>query len=542
MNGDEPGPFRRALFAYDDCRAVDRLSIERGFPEPQLMGQAALASLYQLEIDGLLDRPGRLLILCGSGNNGGDGLALAYMLLGRDPAYRNRLRVFRTDEGKSPASRLYTRQLEELGVEFLRAEDFLAEKVEPEDVIIEALLGIGQAFTPRAGVQAILNRLAQWRAEAKRPTLVALDVPAGLREDQPVRFVPPGRSSYVAAGSETMFPTPDYIHSYGVDKIAVRLNPDLAAHSRVRVLPMGFHPAALKTADRIELMDDAFAAEVYRKGPTSHKYSSGHGVLVGGSPTMEGAALLASRSFFAAGGGILRTLVPGAESRGFLTAAEPTVMFLDLESPSINQAMEEILPAALALGPGLRPSDLERFQPTLLSWLARLAGTTKPPWLVLDAGALPLIASSDYPEALRARTICTPHTGEWRRLVKLTGGDPTGREPGCVAGLGQARDYNSSHFRCWMLIKDAVSVLLPPDDEQGPRVFSRPSGNLAVAGSGDVLTGVLLAVLSRRRSYEMGMAEAARLAQMLHAEAGALEVNAESARFPELIRRRLAEK
>ena len=470
----------KALYAFAECRELDRVTQDQGLVEQQLMGQAALASLTVLE--NRLQDAARVLILCGPGNNGGDGYALAVWLAGRARLHKNApaIHLFATKPPKSDAARFYQGLAESQGLNIQPADAFAEEKLSNSDLIIEALLGTGQTGAPRGEIAQLLDQLRITRTdsnESRRPALVSLDLPAGLRESEDTAFAAPG-----AAGETDQPPAPDEIHCYGVERLAVRWNPGLAAFSSVRTLPMGFlfASAAQPAARLLDLDFDRIS--IFRRRALDHKYSAGHGLLIGGSPGMEGALLMAARACFAAGGGILHALVPDARSREFLTASLPGVMFHTPES--FREA--DIRPRAVAAGPGLTPTDLERLRPGLLTLLSRLEPESTQ--IVLDAGALPLIQEAAYPAALRKRTLLTPHRGEWRRL-----GGPS---PASVEGLGAAAEWNQQQLRCHTLLKDSVSALLEPAGTVG--VWSQPNAQLAGAGSGDNLVGVLTALFARR--------------------------------------------
>ncbi|MEQ9364098.1 MAG: bifunctional ADP-dependent NAD(P)H-hydrate dehydratase/NAD(P)H-hydrate epimerase, partial [Leptospirales bacterium] len=564
-----------------------------GVPEQQLMGQAALASLYALKAAGILTTCERLVILCGPGNNGGDGYALACMLasgplegVGQSPL---RIQIFATAPPKSSAARHYAGLAGELAgiapeagagpvrVSLLGAEDFLklpADSLGPRDCVVDALLGTGQSAPPRGVIAKVLAHLQSFQ-RGTNPRVVSLDLPVGLREDAP--------------DGDVLLP--DEVHSYGVDKAALRLNPTIAAHSRIRVLPMGFLPwrTASAARDRRQNKTDLSAADdtgpsasapiieetrrpwirslsftgdslpvlknLIDKAPLAHKYQAGHGLLIGGSPGMEGALLMAARSFFAAGGGILHAVVPDPESRRFLTATLPGVMFLDHSRP----LPPDLRPGAIAVGPGLAGDDLEaavRLLKPLFDRRAaesapgRIVTPTKPagrqspvaaqeprPWLILDAGALAFARDARFPEGLRARTILTPHTGEWKRL----GGAPID----CVRALDEAADFHAREIGGYCLVKDAVSVLLGPDRTAPIGIRHRPNPALAVAGSGDNLVGILLALFARRHGEATSPAVPAfeRIAAALELldRAARLEHHPRADQFPDLIRSALGE-
>jgi NAD(P)H-hydrate epimerase len=516
MNGTSDPGYRR-LYTFAECRDLDRLSQAAGFSEIQLMGQAALASLYALDRAGTLSMARRLLILCGPGNNGGDGYALAYMLAGR--ASPPALRIYATAPPRSAAAQFYANQVQELSdagsdVQVRSGTDFLREQVQADDLVIEALLGTGQSGPPRDLMAELVERLLILRATPTPVPLVSLDLPVGLCET-------------ATTGPGPL--VPDEIHSYGVDKTALRLHQAIAAHARVQVLPMGFLPQRLPagqtgTRSLTPQADGEWPVSI-NKEPWHHKYSAGHGLLIGGSPGMEGALIMAARAFFAAGGGILHALVPDVRSREFLTGLLPGVMFLDYTRP-LPDALRP--PAAIAVGPGLADADRERAAEYLWPLLQQGSGQ-RPQLLVLDAGALELIHNrSLLPTDLRPRTLLTPHSGEWQRLG--------GAAVACTADLDTALADNAERFGCYSLIKNSISVLLPADARDGAGLWHRPNPALAVAGSGDNLTGILLALGARRRAAVAPIPDLVATALGLLGQAAARRHHPQADEFSDLIR------
>ena len=526
MSGNEA-----RLLDYESCRRLDETTIARGFSEVQLMGQAALASLYRLEASRSLDE-GRFLILCGSGNNGGDGLALAYMLLSRNPGLRtgsNRPRVFRTGESRTKTAAFYADLLQRLGLPLEGPEDFLALELSPNDRIIEALLGVGQRGAPRGNLLPLLEKISGARSGKHGPELVCLDVPVGLNEHEAREFSPPGGA---LPGPEQTLPAPDAIHTYGTRKLALELNASLQAFSRIDVLPMGFYPDnSAPGAVAFSEPAPGDLADFFMKDPLGHKYSQGHGFLLGGSRGSEGALLLAARAFFAAGGGILHALAPDEASRGILCSSFATAMYLP-RTPEITGA---VFPGALALGPGLSPEDYRDLAPDLIAWVKRLperyAQAGKPnPLLILDAGALPLVREPDFPDEFRARVLLTPHSGEWARLG--------GPRPSHPEALREAARWNEENLGSYVLIKDAVNCLLPPRNSSEPvRIFARPNASLAQAGSGDALTGFLLSAAARVRRDGISIPLMVGRALELHSRATRDEIHPVADEFPDLARR-----
>ncbi|MBI3395742.1 MAG: NAD(P)H-hydrate epimerase, partial [Spirochaetia bacterium] len=241
MSGSSPLHLR--LFDYASSLEVDKRTQARGFSETQLMGQAALASALRL-----LDRLDQnatdislptLWILCGTGNNGGDGLALAYMLLGSGRVRSEQLQIFQTGLMRSQAAKFYLEQLGTAGVTTQPSQAFLGSLPRDHDIIVEALLGTGQSGALRGEVVRLVSEIAH-AASKSRAYHVALDVPAGLTEDRRSDMGENEKSS-----GAVHIPIPDEIHSYGTRKLAAYLDERIVSTSQIIEFPIGFHPEDL---------------------------------------------------------------------------------------------------------------------------------------------------------------------------------------------------------------------------------------------------------------------------------------------------------
>ena len=528
MNGSRP-PFHTRLYDFAACRELDRLTAAAGFPEQQLMGQAALASCHALlgRIRTSVESGGRIVVLCGTGNNGGDGYALTYMLLGARPSLRHRLSIVATGEPRSDAARFYAARVRDCAVPLAGPSEFTGADLGPRDLLVEAVLGIGQTESPRGEAASIAAAVSRARGAMDFPQLVSLDVPIGLCENRTSYFAAPGQSRNrlpPPAESQSVFPLPDEIHSYGVEKLALRMQPELAAHSQILVLPMGFLPepeAQEHEPAGARLFRVSAAGENLAHRPLDHKYSAGHAVLAGGSAGMEGALLLAARAFFAAGGGILNAFTSADAEHTWATY--PAVMFQGLGALSAAK-----LPAVVAVGPGASAEDGALIRDQLLRFFARAReARTAAPLVIVDAGALPfardLAAGLD---AEKENMLLTPHQGEWERL-----GGPA---PNCVEGLSAAAAFNREAFGCYTLVKGPVSCLLGPHGETF--VCSAPNRGLSVAGSGDVLVGILAAVGSRRETAPRSIPEIVEAGLSVQSLAGLATANPDGLHLIDAIR------
>lgn len=500
------------LLSYADAREIDRRTLRRdprgesssADSEILLVGLAAMSALHALKADGLLGPHGQadsdetpsLVFLCGSGNNGGDGLALAYLLVGdpdrplggRDAVPS--LRVFAKLPMRSRASQYYQARLVACGVEIRPLEDFPgdAQPIGKGDIVIDALLGTGQSGAPSGLYDDVLARVKQCRL----CTLASLDLPTGLTEDDPPAFD--------RLPDTDALPLPGFIYTFGAEKAALRLHADLTG-ARIRALPCGFDTVAEEqvSADqkpafrRVEFPEQtdwlSSSRSHFGRHAADHKYSAGHAWFIGGSPTMEGAALMSLRAFFAAGGGYARLFHSDPASRE---------LYLRLFPPGLYHAMEDLPgqdaapgrpPRVVVIGPGLSSNDMNRFGGRMLTALHELAETTgketSPPMVLLDAAACALAFRPEYPDALRPITLLTPHLGEWSQV-----GGPA---PVGVNGTRLALDYLQSRAGVSALLKGPISLLLQTDEVH---VFDWVRPELAAAGSGDLLAGLIARALA----------------------------------------------
>ncbi|MCB1137487.1 MAG: bifunctional ADP-dependent NAD(P)H-hydrate dehydratase/NAD(P)H-hydrate epimerase [Leptospiraceae bacterium] len=511
MNGDD------ALLTYEESRQLDKKTMELGWTPTQLMGQAALSSLYRLQ-QYLQIQEANTLLLCGPGNNGGDGLALAWHLLSAGlPAHK--LLVVQTAPARSQAAQFYESLIEKGSIPRQNAESFLdSPHMENPDMVVEALLGSGQDRILEGMLRMLCQRIA--RLQQRGAFVLSLDVPAGLLEDHPY--------------DETSLFVPDEIHTYGPHRLACALSPELLK-STVFSHPIGFVPT--KGYHSSWIRRDSRRLRLFEKSQDSHKYANGSAWILGGSPGMEGALLLSSRTFFASGGGILRAL-----SSSPRLLEEPSILWA--KSPEIDDRT-----SVIAVGPGTSGEEARSYLSNLASILPEIGDRSthaeqpgsmpaqvpdeihgkKPhrsdnvstPFLVLDAAAT--VASLDFPSLQGSRTVLTPHPGEWKAMG--------GRVIKDASALLRALEFVQSRVGSYVLYKGPSSVLLDPFSEKA-LVFPWPNASLAVAGSGDCLVGILMTALSRTSD----VAIAAKAAMELLHSCSQGSVHPLSSDFPSLIR------
>ena len=485
------------LATAGEMAAVDRCASElHGVPVSLLMERAGsrAAAAAQLLLPTAGDR--RVAILCGRGNNGGDGLVAARLLREGGAAVRAILVGERS--GLRPDARDAWEATLAAGVETsvcTSADEIAALRVSLRevDLVVDALLGTG--FTPPARglvLQAIglINSLG-------RPVL-ALDLPSGLAADD-------GRVNGEAVRATATV-------TFGYPKPCLVLHPAAQHVGRLWLADIGLPPAAdaLVAGDlRLTTARD-LRLHLAPRDPESHKGTFGHVLLVAGSCGMAGAAVLAARGALRSGAGVVTVCLPAAIAPAFLPDL-PEAMLLslpDVADPAGVRAAAALLAqqfpraSALALGPGLSRSEGAAQLVRALCAAAELP-------LLLDADALHALAAAGPPLIARraAPAVLTPHPGELSRLMG------TSTERVQADRIGAARAC-AARYNAVVVLKGARTVVAPP---HGP-AWINPTGTpaMAAAGMGDVLSGVVAAHLARG----VPPLEAALLGAYLHGRAG----------------------
>jgi NAD(P)H-hydrate epimerase len=373
--------------------------------------------------------PGRVAVVCGSGNNGGDGRVCARVL-----RERKRDVVLVEHEGR-------------LG--------------EP-DVIVDALLGIGLHDAPRDDVAQMIERI-----NSAGVPVVSVDVPSGVNAS--TGEVP---GAVVDATATVTFGSP---------KVGLVVAPGRFRAGRVHVAPISLSPAEHEH----ELVTAQVLQQVPRKGRESTKYTAGSVLVVGGSPGLTGAPMLAALAAFRADAGYVTVGAPESTLPIFeagLLEAVKRPLAEDALGRLLPRAADAIVEAAersgaVAIGPGLGRTDGTRDLVHVL--LERL-----PQPVVLDADALYALE----PVEREAPTVLTPHAGELARLLGASARDVDAHR---LAAVREA----ASRYGATVLLKGADTLVASPDG--GVLVAAYGDSSLATAGTGDVLTGVIASFLSK---------------------------------------------
>jgi len=474
------------LLTAEAMRRLDRLTIEGGRANGfELMARAGAGVARALE-----RRYGpalglRILVLCGAGNNGGDGFVAARELSARGARVRTLLLAPRANVRGAALKHLEALEREWGPVPEVADDSALGREIaalDAWDFALDALLGTGARGEPEglaaAGVEALRN------LDERGTRVVAVDLPTGVEADR-------GAIARRAVRA-------DLTVTFGAPKRGHWLYPGRAFTGTLEVVDIGL---AAPTADdpdyAVELATpDTIAARLAVRDPRAHKHAVGSVLVIGGSAGLTGAVTLAARGATRAGAGLVRTLVPESlrdilaiKLTEEMTLAAPETANRALARAARPVALEHAAAAdAVVLGPGLsRDPEAFALAGDLVRELAMPA--------VVDADALNALAAGagDGAGARAALTVAaaprvlTPHLGEMSRLTGIPA-DQIERDR-----IDLARRF-AREWNCVVVLKGAPTVTAAPDGH----ATVNPTGNpgMATAGAGDVLSGAIAAFLA----------------------------------------------
>lgn len=461
----------RQLYRAAQVRELDRLAIEaHGIPTQTLMERAGAAAFRLLRAH--WPRAQRIGVVCGTGNNGGDGYVLAR--LAHEAGLSVAVYAVGETERMRGAAREAASALRAAGVE---AVTYAGGALSGHEVVVDALLGTGLDREIEGVARAAIEAIGASGAE-----VLALDMPSGLDADT-------GRVRGAAVRANL---TVSFI---GLKQGAFTADgPDCCGrihYSRLGVPAQIFsqvEPAATRFSYQ------ALAPRLRPRGRGAHKGRYGHVLIIGGDHGMNGAALLAGQAALRTGAGLV-SIATRAGHAALLALARPELMCHGVEDAGALQPLIERA-TVIAVGPGLGRSR----------WALELFGRAldRPGPLVVDADALNLLAQAPV---RRDDWILTPHPGEAARLLGITTAEVQEDRFEAVAAL--QRRYGGA-----VVLKGAGSLVCDPMGAIALCHGGNPG--MASAGMGDLLTGVVAALLAQG----MDLAEAARFGPAVHAAAG----------------------
>lgn len=454
---------------------MDRFTMEEiGLPGVLLMENAGQAFVQRALCH--LNRNQKIAILIGTGNNGGDGFVIARVLKSMGFA-ADALLVVEAEKVKGDAL-FHFRVFQNSGYEVMPFSDI--NSLEDYDVIIDAMLGIGisgEIKSPYREIIEACNALPSFK--------ISVDIPSGVSAD--------GSQPFKLAFKADVTITLQH------PKLSAFMYPARTYYGKLEVVPIGIPPKVTRTVQkhiRTIWTEKEVQEAMPKRSPPSHKGTHGKGLIIGGSLTMTGAPVMTTKAVLRAGGGLTTLAIPEC-IHSIVASQIVEAMFSPWKA--INGHFSGELGTdvsrfdAVAFGPGVgRENGGEKILSTLLD-------NVKAP-LIVDADGLFYLAK--LKEQLKKRsypTILTPHTGEFARLTGYS-----------LEEIEQNRFELSKKFAIdygvYMVLKGPYSIVTTPTGSQ----FVNTSGNAALAkgGTGDVLTGIIVAFVMNHSNLQEAVSNA----------------------------------
>ena len=422
-------------------------------------------------------------IFCGIGNNGGDGLAIGRMLIKHGYNVKVYIANF-TDKRSSDFLSNYN-LIKEVSSDwpFLMNSEKDFPTINPEDIIVDALFGIGLNRPPDGWVKKLIQYLNTIEAFK-----LAIDIPSGLYPEKAIE----DKEAVFKANHTLTFQNP---------KLAFFL-PDNTIYSQTfDVLDIGLDANFINEQEPLAITIGKFEAQnIYKpRNKFDHKGIFGHSLLIGGSYGKMGAITLATKATLKIGAGLVTAMIPKCGYDIIQTSVPEAMVITDTSKKVITQIVTGFTPSAIGIGSGLGANAK-----TFIA-LKKFFNEKKEIPLVLDADALNCISDNkSLLKLLPKNTILTPHPGELKRLI--------GEWKSDYHKIELTKKFSETN-QVIVLIKGANTMII-----NGKEVYINQNGNpgMATAGSGDVLTGMITGLLSQ----EYDPLEAALFGVYLHGSAG----------------------
>ena len=461
-----------------EMRRLEERSVEAGVSLDDLMETAGLGVARR--VGQLLNGPRgkRVLVLVGPGNNGGDGLVAARYLSDWGALvtlYMTTAKRGREDKFEECLSRrMRIVEAQDDGDHFA-----LGSYLSLTDVILDAVLGIGQRLPLGEEFGGVCHALQEARGQQSGPILVALDVPTGIDAE--------------TGEVDSPCQPADLTLTLGAPKVGLFKFPAAQYTGRVETISIGI-PAGLDDDISLELADAASVkAMLPSRSADGHKGSFGEVAVVGGSTHFVGAPVLAATGAYRSGAGLVTLATPtSVYHMAALHITEAVHLPLDetadgqvaaAAAASVRQAIA--VAQAAVLGPGLGQS--EQVQEFVKQVLLVEPALDCP--VVIDADALNALAKTHaWWELLQAPAVLTPHPGEMSRLLHRTVAEI--REDRVTAARNAASQWGQV-----VVLKGAYTVVAAPDGHACVSPFANPA--LASGGTGDVLAGIIGGLLAQ---------------------------------------------
>ncbi|TRZ42909.1 NAD(P)H-hydrate dehydratase [Robertkochia solimangrovi] len=469
------------VFSTEQIRTADKLTIERqGITSLSLMERAAKHAFERI-LTRIPSKKSRVVVICGVGNNGGDGLVIGRYLL--EEGYDAYIFILEFSKDHSHDFTRNLERLKRLGVNPVT----IAEGERPEfplftEFIIDAVFGSGLSRPPASWIREIFDLVNKHPAE-----VISIDVPSGLYLDR----VPDFDDQVIRA---------DHCLSFQFPKL-VFLLPGFGKYCLSwEIVPIGLDERYIEETEPLAFyVDKGYLKRVFHERDRfSHKGDQGHTLVVGGSYGKMGAIRMTGEAALRSGSGLVSAYVPECGYLVLQIAIPEIMVFTDEDSKKITSIIPASAYSSVAIGPGMGTDEK-----TAVAFADFIRTLNKP--IVIDADALNILAT--HPELLRelpAGSVLTPHPGELKRLIGNWDDD--------LQKISKVKEF-SKNYAVVVVVKGAHTMIT-----DGKKLYFNSTGNpgMATGGSGDILTGVIAGLIAQGYKGK----QAAMLGVYLHGLAG----------------------
>jgi len=456
-------------------RDLEQAAVAAGTTLDALMEDAGLAVAQEVWLSLGVVAGRRILVLVGPGNNGGDGLVAARHLADWDADVCVYALAPRNDD---KASLVRDRGVPVFVAEADAGYARLSEALDGAEVIIDAMLGTGRSRPLDGQIAEILQRARARLESGRAPKVISVDLPTGVDAD--------------TGAADPLALSADLTVTFGVAKLGLYTLPGSERAGRVEVVDIGL-PAEQVAALPYDLLTTPWVRErLPRRPKTANKGTFGKALVVAGSRSYVGAARLAAEGAYRAGAGLVEVACTPA-MQGAMAVSTPEAIFRLYETasgalePDITAGIIKAMSTsdATLVGPGLTTADA--VSASVRALVAE--GSSPGRAMVLDADALNILAAwGEWPQILKSEAVLTPHPGEMARLLGTT------VEVVQSDRLKTAIDAAAA-WQQVVALKGAHTIIAAPDGRAAISPYANPL--LAVAGTGDVLAGVIAGFLAQ---------------------------------------------
>ncbi|MES2566862.1 MAG: NAD(P)H-hydrate dehydratase [Bacteroidota bacterium] len=451
------------IFSVDQIHEADRYTIDH---EPiksvDLMERAATACSGWIRNKPF--KPFVIHVFCGLGNNGGDGLAIARLLL--EEGYTVNVYIVRYSEKCSNDFLSNELALKELAI-YKIANIFTEENIpliEQKDVIIDALIGTGLSKPTDGMLAKVIEKI-----NLSKAPIISIDIASGLFADQ-------------HSDPESCIVKPTFTLCFQFPKAAFFFPENESYVGEFVILDIGLHPDFIKKepAKNYFLTETFIRSLIKPRRKFAHKGNFGHALIISGTEGKMGAAVLTAKSSLRSGVGLLTVQVPGCGYLILQSTVPEAMVISDLNTRCITESHYSDCYNAIGIGPGIGTAD-----ETGLVLEKLLRSAVRP--VVLDADALNILSlHKDWVALIPKHSILTPHIKEFERLTQKAEND---------FERNRLQIEFSQINQVYVILKGAHTCISTPDGH----CYFNSNGNpgMAKGGSGDSLTGILTSLLAQ---------------------------------------------